>query len=474
MNTLLVICALAIVSSCVAVNNYAYSGNASQYFATTALPVVITANTGACAPGATATGYNKFTVNVTAPAASYYVSLMTERASKGNMQVNVYGGAGFVPATPCVNLVQSVPSDSGTSVPHLNGIVWLAPGTYTFVVTTETVEPTALFVVHVDRVPMGNISSSAGPFWTVPTTSTPADLTCGTTGSVYSYISYTWMQTTSGVMDLYGAAYNATAGTVGPFTATFALYNNTPSFIGNMTTVAAPADPCTGFTSIFMGAWSTGSNNVGAWRGVNLTAGTNYTIVMGSYDSTAVTGYLSFWMAPTAVGYMGTMTNFLRPSLAVYYPDTCAAGTSTYTWQVVPFTTRNNVYIIDNPYGTFDTAGCLYRGLNLGSADYVTPPASCPIGWIGCSDTGDIAPLVASGIPSGTNFTYVQTAYSSSSVVGQQFVVFIYTGTPLPGTVISGVVTGATSTGATGEMSHSGASSVAYAVMLVLAMIILA
>jgi hypothetical protein len=284
------------------------------------------------------------------------------------------------------------------------------------------------------------------------------------------------MQNGSGIMDLYGAAYNATSGTVGPFNAVFALYNNTPNFIGNNTAFANPADPCTGNSAIFMGTWTTGSANVQAWRGVNLTHGVNYTIVMSSYDSTAVTGYISYWAGPTAVGYMGTQTNFLRPSLGVYTPDTCAAGTSSYTWQVVTFTTKTNVYIIDNPSGSFDTAGCLYRGLNVGSADYVTPPVPCPLGWIGCSDTGDIAPLVAAGIAAGTNFTYVQTSYSSGSQVGAEFVVFIYTGVPLPGTVVTGVAT-STSGGAStaGELSSSSsASSVAVAVLLAFAMILVA
>jgi hypothetical protein len=407
---------------------------------------------GACTASATPSGYQMFTINATTNAGPtfYWVTAMFQNPTVRYAQVQVYNGR-YTPATPCGNITAVKSSSSGA--PHVSVLVYLAPGLHDVVVTTTSELYAGVFAVHADRAQWTAATTNASPYMLQQFTSTSS---CGSYSTGSPYVYYQWTAAATEVIDVIAFSYNNTM-----ISNTFvaSLYNSSQlAFLGTGN-ITNPADGCVNAYWIDAvgeeSSYTKISQNYFAaaiFVGVQQVQGQNYTIILSGYntDENYIYGVLT---RPSLQGFLGTQQNYNRPTFgSVSNGDTCDNSSSTYYWYPVVFTAAFSTYVVDNGYGAFDTAACLYSGNNLGSADMTVPPLSCSVNWLQCIDTGDVGPLHQLGTAPGANYTIVQTTYSSGGGgPGAEYTLWIYTGTqlgPLPVTTTAVATTAAMSSSA--------------------------
>jgi len=434
MQVLIALFAIFAFANCAHQFYYAGTTNSSDGGTSPTAPYAIV-TAGVCTAG-TASGYQKFTINATA-ISFYYITAMWQDPTVDHGQIQVYSAA-FDPVNPCTNLKFEEAASSGG--PHAAILDYVTVGLYDVVITTNDAAYAGVFAVHADRSDwVGGTTSDGSNYWNAPD---GGQSYCTTSGYYTPYTSHTFTVVVSGYYDVIVYGFNSTDTTVDIIAA---LYNEThPAFIGtgNFTN---PANPCPAGNTF---VWSeddsstytkVNQNNYGTayFSNVWLTLGVNYTMVMSSsyeYENY----FFGTWVRPTVTGRL-QYDGFLRPDLSSF---PCSPSTSSYKYTPVVFTATFSTYVMDNGYGDFDTAACLYSGMNVGTA--VVPPAPCPVNWLQCIDTGDIGPLHQLGTTIGANYTIVQTTYSSGGgSIGAEYNLYIYTGVqlgPLPVTT-TGVAT---------------------------------
>lgn len=352
-------------------------------------------------------------------------------------QIQVYSAA-FDPTNPCTNLKYFDSASSGG--PHAAILDYVTIGLYDVVVTTDNAAYAGVFAVHADRSDwIGSTTSDASPYWNYPY---PGYDYCSETSYAVPYTYHSFNVAASGWYDILVYGYNSTDTSISLIAA---LYNEThPAFVGtgNATNPASPCpvantfvrseDEDSYYTKINMNNYATAyfSNY---W----LALGTNYTLVLSS-DYSYENYIFGTWVRKTVSGSL-EYDGFLRPDLSSF---PCSASTSSFKYTPIVFTAAYSTYVVDNGYSSFDTAACLYTGVNVGTA--VVPPTPCIATWLQCIDTGDVGPLHQLGTTIGANYTIVQTTYSSGGgSIGADYTLYVYTGVqlgPLPITT-TGVAT---------------------------------
>jgi hypothetical protein len=386
--------------------------------------------TGACATGATALGYQQFTINAT-ESSFYYITALFEKAAISGGQIQIYNGA-FVPTTPCVGIRTLALASRGG--PHIAILEWLPQGIYTVVITARVDTANGIFAIHADAAKFNTLTTDASPVWNRPSA---GYTTCSTAGYYVGYASWVFTVATSAYYDLFIFTYNSTA-TSNYFVA--ALYNQTVTFAGTGN-YSNPADSCiagyveswdeeTSYSGISQTGFSAGTL-LSQW----LTANYSYTVVAGSYSE----GYyyqFGFWWRPTVVGQLGDTVNYMQPDIDAFgnQANPCTPETSPRAWQALVFRAAYATYVMDNgnsPSGGIgDTAGCLSSGSNAGTP-YTVPPEGCPAGFLQCGDTYDGGSVSQLGMTLGANYTWVQSCYSSTCSASLYYAFFIYGGVQL-------------------------------------------
>jgi hypothetical protein len=466
MKVVVALCVLFAVSQAAHMTNW-YSGSVNATGTPQAAAVDLTVTTGCQTVTTGATGYQNFTVNVTR-AGFFYFSALFEKIFKNSAQLQVYN-APFNPATPCAGLIYAKGGQS--DVPHIEFLQYLQPGLYPVVVTGPSAATLGLFAIHVDVATLnGATNELTSPWWSAPTgQSRSYKGTCSASSYPAPYTSFSWAQNGTSTVDILMFGYNSTVTPTSTWYFSAGVYNNTNlAFLGtgNQTN---PVSGCntpyfiyqvsTDYTDLDFNLQNTENYQAAAALGLNLVNGMNYSIVIGTYDSSVFTANFGIFMRPTSLGNLGSTLDFTAPTVPGLSTTTTCTPSSTRYYGVNWFTAQYNAYILDNPQGFFDTAGCLYRGLNIGNA--TAPPLNCPgnsshLAFIQCGDTGDGGPVANFLIP-GVNYTWIQLPYSGTGTAGAQYLLYNYSGKLLGRAPVT--TTGVATTAAM-EMSSSSASSV--------------
>lgn len=472
MKVVVALCVIFAVSQAAHQSNW-YSGSVNATGTPQAAAVNVAVTTGCATLTTGATGYRNFTVNVTS-SGFYYFSALFEKIFKSSAQLQVYTGS-FDPANACTNLLY-VKSGQG-SVPHIEFLQYLTVGLYPVVVTGPSALTLGLFAIHVDAATLnGGANELTSNWWYAPSGQSDSyRSTCSDSSYEAPYTSFSFAQNGTSVVDILMFGYNSTVTTSWDFSA--GVYNNTAlAFLGtgNQTN---PASGCntpffiyqrsTDYSDLDFNLQNTVNYQAAGALGLTLTNGMNYSIVIGTYDSYTFTAQYGVFMRPTSLGQLGTTLDFTPPSVPGLSTTTdCVLASTQRYYGTNWFTAQYNAYILDNPGGFFDTAGCLYKGLNIGNA--TAPPANCPsntshLRFIQCGDTGDGGPVANFLIP-GVNYTWVQLPYSGSGTAGANYLLYNYSGKLLGNAPVT--TTGAATTM---EMSSSSASSVVVMLALYIA-----
>jgi len=434
---------------------------------------------GACTTGASSSPYVALTATITATNWYWVTALFEESSQTGytdmafSATLAIYPGSGanqFTSTAPCTNVIKVVNAISG-GAPHVYFPVMLAAGTYTVVVTTTVASEVGKFAWHIDPVDWYNATSNAGPYWTYPLTGTVGQ--CSTSGGFpYSYSYYRWTQATTGWYDVNVLFQNtsAAAGDYNPFIR-IALFNGTQSWLGNGT-YAAPVDPCAGTNGAgFMIANYEYSYQLSTYQGTSrsqayhqyLVAGTTYTLIASSDDSSYTNGWFSARIVPTQYFFGGTTANFNYP-----LTDTSPCAVSTYTnnWGSNSFTAAYTTYVISTGYpdDLYLSNYMLAYPTLYAIPKVANPPTPCPT--TGFIQSVDSAESIAYGsFTVGTNYTVVvANDYGGTENIYPLFI--------MGGSTGSGSTSGPTGT-PTGS-SHSDASTAVINSFVVLAVVIIA
>jgi hypothetical protein len=385
--------------------------------------------TGACATGATATGYQKFTINATEDS-FYYITALFEKAGIIGGQIQVYTGA-FVSTTPCVGIRSLALASRGG--PHLAILEWFPQGIYTVVITARDPTSNGIFAIHADAAKFNGVTNSASPVWNRPYGGYD---TCSTSSYYVGYTSWTFSVPTTGYYDFFLFTYNSTI--TNYFVA--ALYNQTVTFAGT----GNYSNPVSGCIAGYVESWDeettySGISQTGFSAGTLLNqwlvANYTYTVVAGSYNEFYYYN-LGLWWRPTVVGKLGDTVNYLQPDITAYgnQINPCTPDDSPRPWQAQVFRAAYATIVLDNGVspsgnGIGDTAGCLFTGSNAGTP-YTVPPESCPAGFLQCGDTYDGGSVSQLGLTLGANYTWVQSCFGSCSA-SLNYALFLYGGVQL-------------------------------------------
>jgi len=425
---------LALVAFSQASHYYWFAGSTSTNvtgLTGTASPTAPYVSTiGPCAVGATATGYQKFTMNVTVPS-FWYITALVDRTSLSYAQIQIYNGA-YSSADPCANIIRLLSSASGEA-PHFADLLWLTPGLYDVVITADDPTGNGYFAVHADSSKGQKDVQTSDNWMGIPYQSTT---TCTTSGSApYTYFVFT--PPTNGSYDIFFWSFNAT---VSVNNLVGSLYNGAVTFLGTGTS-GTPADPCTGqpFVASTYGSStytdiSKSYYDAGVLMNQTLIGGRNYTLVVTSYYSGESNAY-GVWWRPSILFSLGNNANYYPPQLSSAYPsgidEPCNPETSAYLWNSHVLTAQFSTVLIDvgaSPDG-LDGRTCVYQGNNAGTP-FTVAPANCT-NVLQCGDTDNSRPLGVSGL-AGQTFTVVQMPYYSGiSYSGEGYTLWVFSGTQL-------------------------------------------
>jgi hypothetical protein len=373
-----------------------------------------TLDLGVSPPTCAAAGYQaygvSFTYNVTVPGVKY-VAVMTEGAFEGYVKLFAYQTT-FDAANPCTNIVfhdfSRVLGDSGS--PPINDFLYMATGTYIFVVTASAADTVGQIAITVAPALANGQTTAASPTWA------PASGdTCTTSGSGTPFGWFSWTQAQTGSYDL----------TVGFWNGTNAYFSYTylTLYTGNKTAGEINMDSCAGY---IRGDYSSGDKAIALWNRT-LTQGTTYTVIVSGYNVDEI-GYWGFWTQASTVRSLIASPTWTQPERGT---TPCTASSNTASWERYTFTAVGNVAIVDTAslpsnqgFTYVDTYSWLFRG---NGAD--VPSNSCPGEIITAGDTGDVTPVYGVTLI-GRNYTVVISTYSGSTNVGD-CALYAFSGTPI-------------------------------------------
>jgi len=456
-----VVCLLfSVVSLVFGAGNSAYYAGTTVGSSTSGIPPSVSGST--CTTGSSTAPYVSQVVNLTADNV-YTVTALFDDASIGNVFLSAYPAGVFNPSLPCAGAVFNSEANSG-GAPHINVPTYFAAGSYLFVVQAGSSSSVGIFSFHVDPATAIGKTDTSSHQWLYSAGSDPF---CSTYSSSAQgpFVYFSWVQAATGVFDINLISQNETDQDSYLYSSVFNASVAQLSFLqqGNDTD---PVNPCDDLTANSTFLWATAADSVtrvssgfgtgAVFASVTLHAGWTYTVVASTGYSYR---YSSFAMTVSETKYfeIGANANFGIPVLHST-PATCVAGSTLKVWRAHVFPVLYPTYVVDTgPSGVgFDTISALYAGTNAGTADQVVPPSPCT-GYLQTVDTGDVAPLSATGLVPGINYTAVVSTYNSGTPSNPLYTLYLYSGeyigvpTSTTGVAVSttGAVAG-TTTGAVG------------------------
>jgi len=410
-----------------------------NYPSLTAYPVQY--NGSICAAGTNKTGYQSFTISVTAQNANriWTIAAIVEKNHMGYAQIQIYNGA-YNKSSPCTNLMgYSLSAASGRDggSPHINyPIVFPTAGTYTVVITSSDANSVGLFVI---RALVSNYTSVIGVsnnWWFYPDVDDDLnpDLLCNTTGGKAAYQFQQFSVRTNNYYDINFYFINDSISNP-DLVAT--LYEGTAiPFLGTGT-YASPADSCTGSTYVVTEYDTTTAVKLqrgagGVFPRIWLRSNINYTLVFSTRNESH---FGTFGTSITATVYdtidNANLTRWTSPTWPYTNDSFCEANSIPRPWKSYLIFLLNPIVLIDTgpvPVG-FDTITFVYQGFNIGSFDQYETPLTCSFinPLVASADTGDIQAIAFPTLAQ-AQYSIVVTPYSYAFPGRPIFSLFIWTG----------------------------------------------